>query len=64
MRQLMDAAFAEGDRLGVPVLLDTDEKAKCNRYIHLGMTLAGTRRFGEHGVLYDLIRYPEGRKTT
>ena len=64
MRKLMDAAFAEGDRLGVPVLLDTDEKAKCDRYIHLGMTLAGARRFGEHGVLYDLIRYPEGRKTS
>ena len=25
----------------------------------LGMELAGTRRFGEHGVLYDLIKYPD-----
>ena len=23
------------------------------------MEIAGTRRFGEHGVLYDLIKYPE-----
>lgn len=58
MRKVMDMAFAEGDRLGVPVILETDAKSKCDKYVHLGMELAGTRRFGEHGVLYDLIRYP------
>ena len=58
MRKVMDMAFAEGNRLGVPVILDTDAKSKCDKYIHLGMELAGTRRFGEHGVLYDLIKYP------
>ena len=58
MRKVMDIAFAEGDRLGVPVILETDAKSKCDKYVHLGMDLAGTRRFGEHGVLYDLIRYP------
>ena len=25
------------------------------------MQLAGTRRFGVHGVLYDLTRYPAGK---
>ncbi len=59
MRKVMDLAFAEGNRLGVPVLLDTDAKSKCDKYLHLGMELAGTRRFGEHGVLYDLIKYPD-----
>ena len=58
MRKVMDLAFAEGDRLGVPVILDTDARSKCDKYVHLGMELAGTRRFGAHGVLYDLIRYP------
>lgn len=58
MRRIMDLAFSEGERLGVPVILDTDAKSKCDKYIHLGMELAGTRRFGEYGVLYDLIRYP------
>ncbi len=53
------AAFAEGNRLGVPVILDTDAKSKCEKYVHLGMELAGTRRFGEYGVLYDLIKYPD-----
>lgn len=58
MRKVMDMAFSEGDRLGVPVILDTDAKSKCDKYVHLGMELAGTRRFGEFGVLYDLIKYP------
>ncbi len=58
MRRIMDMAFREGDRLGVPVLLETDAKSKCDKYVHPGMQLAGTRRFGEHGALYDLIRYP------
>ena len=59
MRKVMDLAFAEGNRLGVPVILDTDAKSKCDKYTHLGMELAGTRRFGEYGVLYDLIKYPD-----
>jgi len=62
MRKLMELAFAEGERLGVPVILDTDAKSKCDKYIHLGMELAGTRRFGKYGVLYDLIKYPGAGK--
>ena len=58
MRKVLDIAFAEGDRLGVPVILETDAKSKCNKYIHLGMELAGVRDIGEFGKLYDLIRYP------
>ena len=45
--------------LGVPVVLETDAKSKCDKYVHLGMELAGTRRFGTYGVLYDLIKYPD-----
>ena len=59
MRKVMEMAFAEGDRLGIPVILETDARSKCDKYLHLGMELAGTRRFGTHGLLYDLIRYPE-----
>ncbi len=58
MRKVLNMAFAEGNRLGVPVILDTDAKSKCDKYIHLGMELAGTHRFGEDGVLYDLIKRP------
>ena len=59
MRRLLEPVFAEGNRLGVPVILDTDAASKCDKYVHLGMELAGTRRFGEYGVLYDLIKYPD-----
>ena len=62
MRQVMELAFSEGNRLGVPVILDTDARSKADRYVHLGMELAGTRRFGAHGVLYDLIKYPDSAR--
>lgn len=63
MRKVMDMAFSQGERLGVPVILETDAKSKCDKYLHLGMELAGTRRFGEHGVLYDLIKYPDAHRS-
>ena len=59
MRKVLDIAFAEGDRLGVPVILETDAQSKCDKYVHLGMELAGTHDLGAFGKLYDLIRYPE-----
>ena len=62
MRKVMDLAFAEGDRLGIPVILDTDAQSKCEKYQHLGMQLAATRSFGEFGTMYDLIRYPKTEK--
>ena len=58
MRKVLDIAFAGGDRLGVPVILETDAKSKCDKYVHLGMELAGTHDLGAFGKLYDLIRYP------
>lgn len=62
MRKVLEMAFEESDRLGVPVILDTDAKSKCDKYVHLGMELAGVRKFGDHGVLYDLIKYPDKEK--
>ena len=57
-RAMLDIAFAEGDRLGVPVILETDAKSKCDKYVHLGMKLAGVRNIGEFGKLYDMIKCP------
>ena len=62
MRKVLDLAFAEGDRLGVPVILETDAKSKCDKYVHLGMELAGTHDLVTYGKLYDLIKYPEPTK--
>lgn len=63
MRKVLDIAFAEGNRLGVPVILETDAKSKCDKYVHLGMELAGTHDLGAFGKLYDLIKYPEPTKS-
>ena len=64
MRKVLNLAFAEGDRLGVPVILQTDAKSKCDKYVHLGMELAGTHDLCEFGKLYDLIKYPKPTKAT
>ncbi len=57
MRRVMELAFAEGNRLGVPVILETDAKSKCDRYIHLGMELARDTqlRRGRDAVRHDKI---------
>ena len=44
--------------LGVPVLLETDARSKCDKYIHLGMELAEVRDAGPLGKLYDMVRWP------
>lgn len=59
MRKVMDIAFSEGNRLHVPVILETDAKSKCDKYVHLGMELAGIRDIGAFGKLYELIKYPD-----
>lgn len=64
MRKVLEMAFSEGNCLGIPVILDTDARSKCEKYIHLGMQLAETRRFGNCGVLYDLIKYPDAHWKT
>ena len=48
----MEIAFVKGNELGVPVILDTDAKSKCEKYRHRGIELDGVRRFGDNGVLY------------
>lgn len=62
MRKVLDIAFAEGNRLNIPVILDTDAKSKCDKYIHLGMKLVNTRKFGDYGILYDLIKYSDSNE--
>ena len=59
MRRVMDIVFAEGNRLGIPVVLDTDAKSKSERYQHLGMELAAEVPFGNFGAMYHLIECPD-----
>lgn len=59
MRKVLDMAFSEGNRLHVPVILETDAKSKCDKYMHLGMELEGVRDMDAYGKMYDLIKYPD-----
>lgn len=59
MRKVMDIVFTEGNRLGIPVVLDTDAKSKGERYQHLGMELAAEVPFGDFGAMYHLIESPD-----
>lgn len=59
MRKVMHLAFAEGDLLCVPAILELVAGFKCDKYMHLGAELTGTRGLGEFGKLYGLIKYPD-----
>lgn len=59
MRKVLDMALSEGNRLHVPVILETDAKSKCDKYMHLGMELECVRDMGAYGKMYDLIKYPD-----
>lgn len=59
MRKVLNMAFSEGNRLHVPVILETDAKSKCDKYMHLGMELEGVRDMGAYSKMYDLIKYPD-----
>lgn len=56
MRQVVDIAFQMAREQGLPCILDTDGRLKRDKYVHLGMEVAGTRKIGERTYLYDLIK--------
>ena len=57
LKQLLKLAIDEGNRLNVPVIVDTDSEKKCEKYKNLGMQLEQIRDLGEWGKNYDLIKY-------
>lgn len=62
MRKLMEFAYETAAQKNAAVILDTDARAKSDRYVHLGMTLCGTRETAGF-TLYDLIREPQTART-
>ena len=56
MRSMLEQVYKAADKKGVPVILDTDDKDKSDRYQHLGMKLDRVRKCGERFHMYDLIR--------
>ena len=55
MRRLMQFAYKMAAKHNAALILDTDAKGKCDRYLHLGMKLARTRTAAGFPI-YDLIR--------
>lgn len=56
MRKLMEFAYEKADAHGVPCILDTDAQNKLEKYCHLGMEHAATRKIAGDCYLYDLCR--------
>ncbi len=55
MRKMLEYAYDLAGEFKVPVILDTDDKGKSDRYEHLGMTLERVRNCGDKFHMYDLI---------
>ena len=56
MRSMLEQVYKVAKKKNIPVILDTDDKDKCERYMHLGMKLDRVRNCGERFHMYDLIR--------
>ena len=56
MRQMMEYAFSESDRLGVPMILTTDDEKKVKIYEHFGMKLEREHIVSDRAIYYEMIR--------
>ena len=59
MRKAMEEIFRLADEKRLPVVLETDETVKADKYRHLGMEQAGVRRFTPEIAFYEMIYRPE-----
>ncbi|MCM1126473.1 MAG: hypothetical protein NC429_08360 [Lachnospiraceae bacterium] len=59
MRKTLDIAFRAGQERKLPCILDTDGRLKRDKYIHVGMQLAGTRKIEDGLYLYDMMSAKE-----
>ncbi len=59
MRKLLEIAFEEGRRQGVPVVLDTDAHLKRDKYEHLRMKCVVTQHFEDGVELYGMVYEPD-----
>ena len=60
MRQMMEFALQKAKEYRLPLVVETDEKLKCDKYCHLGVKLVQKRSFGDHRYGYGMI-YEEGQ---
>ena len=55
MRQMMEFALQTAKGYGLPLVVETDEKIKCDKYCHLGVKLVNKRGFGDNRYGYGMI---------
>ena len=56
MRQMMEYAFSESDRLGLLLILTTDDQKKVKVYEHFGMRLVREHIVSDRAVYYEMLR--------
>ena len=56
MRQMMEYAFSESDKLGLPLILTTDDEKKVRIYEHLGMTMVRKHIVSDRAVYFEMLR--------
>ena len=56
MRQMMEYAFSESDRLGLPLILTTDDPKKVEIYEHFGMKMVREHIVSDRAVYYEMLR--------
>ena len=59
MRKTMEEVFRLADEKRLPVVLETDETLKADKYKHLGMDLEVIRRFTPEITFYEMIYRPK-----
>ena len=55
----MEEVFRLADEKRLPVVLETDETLKADKYKHLGMDLEVIRRFTPEITFYEMIYRPK-----
>ncbi|WP_289197553.1 hypothetical protein [uncultured Dubosiella sp.] len=59
MSEMIAFAKAEARRRGCVCILETDERVKRDKYLHLGFVLRRTRTLREGVAIYDMIYDPK-----
>ena len=55
MRQMMQFALQTAQQYKLPLVIETDEQLKCDKYCHLGVKLVNKRNFGDNRYGYGMI---------
>ncbi len=58
MRRMVDFAFSEADRQGLPCILTTDDEKKVQIYEHFGMKMVRKHLVARNATYYEMLREP------